>query len=285
MAYMLRVGKPETEPDPGLKKKVYLKVPSTERKKTFKTGDFEFNGSVKEVPIEQLKKQSPTDFKTGDFEFKSSIKQVPPRRSDNFNTGDFEFKSAISHNPKLRVGNGTPTNFNTGDFEFRSSITNKSNRLPLPDYNNPDSRLNYAKGFTQKYGPLMAQRGDTPLRINEIPDTGTDTSKNLALKTAKGLGLDPALLYSSAMEEGMSGLYPDKNKQVDYSGNEKFPVNGFANFGLDTFSDAYEGLVKRGYLPADFSKNFTKRVQENEKGQKVNSADFKKLITDEINKK
>lgn len=149
-------------------------------------------------------------------------------------------------------------------------------RIPLPDYANPESRLKYAQQFSQKYGPLMSGRGDTPLRINETPSWGRTKSKDLAINSAKSLGLDPAVLYSSAMEEGMSGLYPDKKGLVyTWSENKDYPVSGFANLGLDNFHDAYPGLVKKGYLPADFNANFIKRIETNEKGQLVNSADFK----------
>lgn len=152
-------------------------------------------------------------------------------------------------------------------------------RIPLPDYKNPESRLNYAKEFTKKYGSLMSGRGDTPLRINEIPGTWKDklTSKQIAINNSKQFGLDPALLYSSAMEEGMSGLYPDKNGQVNFSGDEDFPVGGYVSFGLDTFSDAFPRLVKKGYLSPEFAKDFKKSVEPARKGDNktaVNSANF-----------
>lgn len=160
----------------------------------------------------------------------------------------------------------------------------KKGKIPLPDYTNPESRLGYAKQFTQKYGPLMSGRGDTPLRINEVPATWKDklTSKELSTNAATKLGLDPALLYSSAMEEGMSGLYPGKDekgkdKEVDFSGDENFPVSGYVNFGLDNFSDAFPGLVKKGYLPKDFDKQFKKSVEAPRQGDNktaVNSANF-----------
>ncbi len=152
-------------------------------------------------------------------------------------------------------------------------------RIPLPDYKNQESRLGYAKQFTQKYGPLMSGRGDTPLRINEVPGTHKDTlsAKQIALNASGKLGLDPALLYSSAMEEGMSGLYPDKNGEVNFSGDENYPVSGYQSFGLDTFSDAFPGLVKKGYLPPEFEKEFKKKVEAPRSGDNkvaVNSADF-----------
>jgi hypothetical protein len=152
-------------------------------------------------------------------------------------------------------------------------------KIPLPDYKNPESRLGYAKQFTQKYGALMSGRGDTPLRINEIPGTYKDTlsAKQIALNASGSLGLDPALLYSSAMEEGMSGLYPNKQGEVDFSGDEDFPVSGYQSFGLDTFSDAFPDLVKKGYLPKEFEKEFKKHVEPPREGDNkvaVNSAYF-----------
>lgn len=147
--------------------------------------------------------------------------------------------------------------------------------IPKPNYDDPKSRLAYAQNWTQKYGPLMQGRGDTPLRVNEIPEGGSDTSKNLSVKIGNKLGVDPALLYSSAMEEGMSGLYPDKNSQVDAAEDPKYPVDGYASFGLDNFSDAAAGLIKKGYLPKDFANNFKRSAHTNEKNEKVNSADFK----------
>jgi hypothetical protein len=158
----------------------------------------------------------------------------------------------------------------------------KPKKIPLPNYKDPVSRLDYAKQFTKKYGPLMSGRGDTPLRINEYPGTGTDafTSKQLAERVGSASGLDPALLYASAMEEGMSGLYPSKDNTVNFSGNKEFPISGYINFGLDTFSDAFLNLVKKGYLPEDFNKNFVKKVHPPKEGDNkvaVNSADFKSL--------
>lgn len=159
--------------------------------------------------------------------------------------------------------------------DLEGHATDNGPKLPAPNYADPVSRLNYAKQFTQKYGPYMQGRGDTPLRVNEIPENGQTTAKEMAIKAAKPLGLNPSLLYSSAMEEGMSGLFPDKKGEVDFSGNEKFPVNGFYNFGLDDFSDKVPALIKKGYLSSDFKDQFVPKQRVNELGRTVNSADFK----------
>lgn len=150
-------------------------------------------------------------------------------------------------------------------------------KIPLPNYDDPASRQTYAKHFSTKYGPLMQGRGDTPLRINETPDSGSASAKELAIKAAKPLGIDPTLLYTSAMEEGMSGLFGDKKGQVDFSGDEKHPISGYVNFGLDNFSDQFPKLVKKGYLPKEFASEFTKSVEPARAGDNkvpVNSANF-----------
>lgn len=149
-------------------------------------------------------------------------------------------------------------------------------KIPLPDYNDPKSRLQYAQNWTKQYGPLMQGRGDTPLRVNEVPDSDDAlTAKQLSINASKKLGLDPALLYSSAMEEGMSGLYKDKKGLIDVSNDEKYPVSGFHSFGLDTFGDKFNDMVKKGYLQPEFAQNFKKSTEVNEKGETVNSANFK----------
>lgn len=135
-------------------------------------------------------------------------------------------------------------------------------RIPLPNYSNSDSRLAFAKAFREQYGKESLQGyGDIPLRVNEKPQWASDTSKNLALKEGKRLGIDPALLYSSSMVEGQSGLYPQKDPKtgqmvVKTTGDKDYPVSGLWSYGLDSFQDYLPALKKKGYLPNDFDSNF-----------------------------
>lgn len=143
----------------------------------------------------------------------------------------------------------------------------KSNVIPRPDYNNPASRTAFLQNWQKQYGSLEG-RGDTVLKTNEIPRAGSDTIKNISTKAASKYGLDPALLYSSAMEEGASGLFknkdgtdtkgrkPDNPNYMDMGYNKDFPVK-FESFGLNTFVERFPELVKAGYLKKDFDKNFT----------------------------
>lgn len=148
--------------------------------------------------------------------------------------------------------------------------------IPQPNYADQASRNKYLQTWQQQYGPLEG-RGDTVLKVNEVPRTGTDTMKNISTAMGKKYGIDPALLYSSAMEEGASGLFKNANGKdtqgrspgqqgyQDYYGDKDFPINGGQSFGFQTFAERFPDLVKKGYLPADFAKNF--------RGTKASAAD------------
>jgi hypothetical protein len=92
--------------------------------------------------------------------------------------------------------------------------------------------------------------------------------KNISTKLGDKYGIDPALLYSSAMEEGASGLFKNLNGTdtkgrkpgefgyQDNYGDKAYPINGGQNFGLQTFADRFPDLVKAGYLPNEFASQF-----------------------------
>jgi hypothetical protein len=142
----------------------------------------------------------------------------------------------------------------------RQVVTKSGDTIPLPDYNNPKSRLDYATAFRNKYGKdVLKGYGDIPLRVNEKPIYGTRTSKEAAIQEATALGLNPALFYASAMIEGQSGIYAGSSKTADgqpawtgYTGDKDYPISGVWGFGLDSFQDYYPELKKKGYLPKDF---------------------------------
>jgi hypothetical protein len=150
-------------------------------------------------------------------------------------------------------------------------------KIPLPNYADPASRLKYAQNYYNQYPQVGHGYGDTPLRVNEKPEYGEDTPKNMVTPIARKLGLNPALVYAGAMDEGMSGFWKDKDGNISTSEimSGDYPVSGYANFGLDTFADKYPTLVKKGYLTPDFAQQFQKSPHTNELNEKVNSADFK----------
>src|SRR4051812_3630691 len=87
----------------------------------------------------------------------------------------------------MDTGDPDPTNPFTNDSPYalkpksgtsarsvnRSPLT--AGGIPLPDYKDSNSRLKYAQAWRDRYGPYMQGRGDSPLRINEVPNTSTDT--------------------------------------------------------------------------------------------------------------
>lgn len=150
--------------------------------------------------------------------------------------------------------------------------------IPRPDPADKKSVQEYRNQLHKKY-PGLNQREDIPEYLGTTYENEEVPVKDLVTKSGKASGLRPSLFYSSAMEEGMRGLFPTaQNKgQIDYSGHDAFPISGYLNFGLDRFSDLYPSLVKKGYLPADFNKNFEKSPEVNEKKEKINSANFKDL--------
>lgn len=106
--------------------------------------------------------------------------------------------------------------------------------------------------------------------------TPIDIVKSVSLKT----GIDPSLLYSSAFSEGMNKAInnPDDISEAYHEANKKgelkgFPVDGFYNYGVDTFGDKMD--VLKGYLPEGFESRYKLFKAYNEKGQEVTTAAFK----------
>jgi hypothetical protein len=158
------------------------------------------------------------------------------------------------------------------------SLNPMSGVIPRPNYDDPKSRMNYLGEWGKKYGDLQG-RGDTILKINEVPRAGSDTAGNIATKVGNKFGIDPALLHASAMEEGASELFKDKSgldtkhrKPGDFGymgdyGDKQFPVNGANSMGLPDFSKRFPDLVAGGYLPKSFQEKFRGKAGAGEFGE------------------
>lgn len=93
-------------------------------------------------------------------------------------------------------------------------------------------------------------------------------------------GVKPSLLFSSAYQEGMNKaiLDPDTVSEHFINAEKKgldtktYPVDGFYNYGLDTFGSNYSKLKK--YLPEGFDKRFKVFGATNEKKENVSTAAF-----------
>lgn len=150
----------------------------------------------------------------------------------------------------------------------RAPVTESNpNLIARPDYNNQASRNNFLQQWSKKYGDLQG-RGDTILKLNEVPRGGRSTEEQIATDAAKKFGIDPALLHVSAFEEGASELFKDKSgldtkhrKPTDFGymgdyGDKQYPINGNNSFGLPDFAKRFPDLVAGGYLPKSFQSQF-----------------------------
>lgn len=148
--------------------------------------------------------------------------------------------------------------------------------ISRPDYGDPESRLKFAAAYQKKHGTEEGY-GDIPLRVNERPYLGNDTSKNMAVAASKSTGLDPALVYASSLVEGAAAMYPNKEGKASYGNDPDYPVQGSA-FGLNQFYDRVPEMIKKGYLPKDFdTKKYVPTEEEISKNPNVtkNSGLFK----------
>ena len=202
------------------------------------------------------------------------------QRYPQFKSGSQDFGTDVEGYMKFKSNGGQTAGPSTIPVASAAPVAKPTGggpgTIPLPNYDDPKSRAAYLDKFAPKYGNFVHNRGDTIIHVNEVPEGGTIPIGQSAKQAASKLGLDPALLYSSAMEEGASGMFPDKpGEHVDKGEftTDKYPVDGYANYGLDNFHDNFKEMVKRGYLPQDF--DYQKSVRTNELGAKVNSAIFK----------
>lgn len=104
------------------------------------------------------------------------------------------------------------------------------------------------------------------------------TAKQIIESAALRTGLSKDFIAASALQEGMNeAIAHPENASLAYTNAKvdqtKFPVDGFYNYGLDTFSDAYARLLKKGYLPKDFAYHPYKAL--NEQNKPVNTAAFR----------
>lgn len=103
----------------------------------------------------------------------------------------------------------------------------------------------------------------------------------VVMAAAKRGNIDPSFLVSSAWQEGFNkAVYkPDEVSEAYDNAYKKdkelanFPVDGFYNYGLDTFGNRYNELKK--YLPEGFENQFHLYDAFNEKQEKIKTVAFK----------
>ncbi len=156
-------------------------------------------------------------------------------------------------------------------------VTTTTSTPPKPKLDTAGIRKKYANN------PYVKTRESWGADLDKTIPASNQTARQAVMQASQATGVNPALLYSSASEEGLNLAmhrpdtaseayvnWSDKNPKL----GEQFPVDGFYNYGLDTFGNNYQGLVKKGYLPKDFDKKFTTFDVQNEKNQNYKSAAF-----------
>lgn len=122
------------------------------------------------------------------------------------------------------------------------------------------------------FGPELKSLGGKTLPYDNVP------ANRLVKDVATQMGVKPELLFSSAWVEGMNKAItePDKASEGYIMVEDKmgdYPVDGFLNYGLDTFGNNYDKLKK--YLPKGFEDRFKTFNGISEGGLKVKTAAFK----------
>lgn len=106
-------------------------------------------------------------------------------------------------------------------------------------------------------------------------------ANEIIMEAAREGKIDPAELMTSAWVEGMNKAVadPDSVSEAYNSAAAKdatlnqYPVDGFHNYGVDTFGNNYEALKK--YLPAGFDQRFKLYDAVNEQKAPIKTAAFK----------
>jgi len=133
--------------------------------------------------------------------------------------------------------------------------TSSKNRTAWKDRYGSDTH--YFRGYLDKADPATGRK---------VKDIISDVSK----KT----GVDPNLLYTTAMAEGLDNY----NFEPYPSGYvNEYPVSGIGHLGLDTIFDKKDALIKGGYLKPEYFDEIRAKDFNNEKSEDVTSADFKDL--------
>lgn len=116
---------------------------------------------------------------------------------------------------------------------------------------------------------------------NKIMSFDNKSAIEIARSAAQKTGVNPALLFSSAYQEGMNKaiVRPDEVSEAYINAEQKqnldtrtYPVDGFYSYGLDTFGEKYDRLKK--YLPQGFETRFKTYKATNEKDKQVTTAAF-----------
>jgi hypothetical protein len=210
--------------------------------------------------------------------------QLNAALSHNLATSTMPADQAAALHPELFSATGTPTPI-AGPGKTVPTPPTTAPPVPPPTAGTPLTPAALKTKYASNPYLMDQGRYNWGAKLNnEFPIAGGNV-KQAVMTAAKQNGIDPALLYSSAMEEGMSGAVDPKYSSnasanyVDWSEEnkktaEKYPVDGFYNYGLDQFAGQAKYLEKKGYLPVGFSQRFQSFPAKNEKNESITAPAF-----------
>lgn len=119
--------------------------------------------------------------------------------------------------------------------------------------------------WKQKYADnqYFKDREDLGDKLSNKFPNGKNTVKESIYNAAKQSGIDPGLLYTSSMEEGMKLALNNKDsferrsgyneyRKTNPKGAQEYPIDGGYFYGLNTFGDKYGVTIKPSSLPRGF---------------------------------
>lgn len=119
----------------------------------------------------------------------------------------------------------------------------------------------------------MLKRGKLPM--------DNKTAEDILKRVSQRSNIDMPFLAANAFQEGMNNMINQSSgksndefiENIGHHTGEDYPVNGYEYYGLDTFGSIAPQLIKKGYLPKNFS--FDTYNRTNEKKQDITTANFK----------
>lgn len=241
-------------------------------------GHAETGKSISNIEQEMLGKLKPDDKLTthnkSPFENKSDINTLRYNLYKNNlydpSTGKFKTKSGLFESKLLKP---VDTDFTTKRLQQHYGNKYLEFLMNTIAQNDSEQTVSYAQvggqtppeDWKQKYStnPYFKDREDWGDKLSyKFPNAKT-TVKDSIYTVARQSGVDPAILYTSAMEEGMKLALNGRDtferregynqfRKSNPKGAQEFPIDGGYFYGLNTFGDKYGKLIKPSSLPRGF---------------------------------